>query len=75
MDRDLRLLRKLIDLGALSVGASREGLTSLGSDRKNLREVDTGGGLDFKDWLARNCPELSWQLLMPGESVNMDLDR
>jgi hypothetical protein len=36
-------------------------LTSLGSERKNLRDADAGGGLDFKD-------------LVPGESVNMDLD-
>jgi hypothetical protein len=62
LDCDLRLLKKLIDLGALRVGSSScGGLTSLGSERKNLRDADAGGGLDFKD-------------LVPGESVNMDLD-
>ncbi len=75
LDCDFRLLRKLIDLGARNIGASCADLRSLGSERKNRRDVEDASGLDFSELLARNRPEPSWLFRAAWNSGSIDRDR
>ena len=74
LDCDFRLLRELIDLGARSIGASCADLRSLGSERKNRRDVEAACVLDFNELLARNRPGPSWLLRAAWNSGSIDLD-
>lgn len=65
-----------MDFGALSIGVLCAELWSLGSERKNLRDVDTARGLDLNELLARDCRELSWLFrVLPDSNMDFDLWR